>query len=237
MGFGLLFIGYFVASLMSINVVGSFIAMIGYGIICISASKLSKYNVSFVSLQIGAAVMTLLWLLMSVSNVTEFLANELIISRDIFSPTFDEIMGHVETVAFFAFNAAMLYSVRSIAIETEDGKIALNATRNFIFMCINLLVYVICFVVSAFSQSQYLGILNLSAIIVRFVCVILNLVLIFSCYMRICDENDVDMKRKPSRFAFINKLRERSDEQQRRVADRHAEYMRERAEKRKNKKK
>ena len=55
--------------------------------------------------------------------------------------------------------------------------------------------------------------------------------------MRICDENDVDMQRKPSRFAFINTMRQRFDEKQERAAQQQADYMREKAQKKKNKRK
>ena len=236
MGFGLLFIGYFIAALMSINVVGSLIAMIGYCIIFLASGKLSKYNNSFNLVRIGAVVMVLFWLVMSASTLSEFLANELMIPKDIFGPTFDSVMGHSEMALFFIFNSAVLYSIRSIANDTEDTKIAISSVRNFIFICVGLLAYVIYFVVVGFSSSQLaLAILNGTAIIIRFVCIVFNLILIFSCYMRICDENDVDMNRKPSRFAFINTMRQRFDEKQERAAQQQADYMRERAQKKKNK--
>ena len=238
MGFGLLFIGYFIASLLSINVVGALIAMIGYGIIFWASSKLNKYNTSFVFVQIGSAVMMLFWLVMSASMLSEYLANELIISKDIFGDTFDSIMGHTEMALFFVFNTAMLYSIRNIACDTEDTKIAVNSIRNFVFICIGLLAYVIYFIVAEVSSSQIaFVILNGTALIIRFVCIVFNLILIFSCYMRLCDENDVDMNRKPSRFAFINTMRQRFDEKQERAAQQQADYMREKAQKKKNKRK
>lgn len=223
---------------MSVNVVGALIAMIGYGIVFFASGKLSRYNISFSIIQIGSAVMMLFWLVMSASTLSEFLASELIISKDIFGITFDSVMGHTEMGLFFVFNTALLYSVRSIALDTEDNKIAISSVRNFAFICIGLLAYVIYFVVSAFSSSQIaLVILNGTSLIIRFVCIVFNLILIFSCYMRICDENDVDMQRKPSRFAFVNALRQRFDEKQERAAQQQADYMRKKAQKRKNKRK
>jgi hypothetical protein len=39
----------------------------------------------------------------------------------------------------------------------------------------------------------------------------MNLYLIFRCYAEICDQSDVDMERKPSRFAFVNNYRDEMD--------------------------
>ena len=44
MGFGLLFVGYFMTTLMSLNHFGAFFKLLGYIITLISALKLKKYN-------------------------------------------------------------------------------------------------------------------------------------------------------------------------------------------------
>ena len=67
--------------------------------------------------------------------------------------------------------------------------------------------------------------------------VIFNAIMLFSCYMNICDENDTEMAAKPSRFGFINKLRADFDEKEMRARKADSEYLHEKAEKRKNKKK
>ena len=38
--------------------------------------------------------------------------------------------------------------------------------------------------------------------------------MIFSCYRRICDEGDVDMPQKPSRFEFVNEMRREREEKE-----------------------
>ena len=190
MGFGLLFIGYFVATLMSINMAGPFIRVVGYGIVFIAASKLNSYNRYFRLLQIASVFMTALSVLLSVSTVTDFLYSELIISQNIFGGAYQTVMGHVETVLSFIFSAVMLYAIRSIAIETEDTKIAVNATRNFVFMCIYMVLYVVTCL--PFAYTKYFG---MPTLLIQFAYITLNLILVFMCYTRICDESDVEMNR------------------------------------------
>ena len=61
------------------------------------------------------------------------------------------------------------------------------------------------------------------ALILSLATAILNSIMLFSCYGKICDENDVDMPQKPSRFAFVNRMRAERDE---RAAERAARRAR-----------
>ncbi len=235
MGFGLLFIGYFVATLMSINTVGPFIRVIGYGIICVAAAKLNNYNRYFRLVQIASVIMILVSLLLSASTVTDFLYNELLISKNIFGSLYKTVIGHIEAVLSFFFGSVMLYAIRSIALETEDTKVAINSIRNFVFMCLYMALYVVTCL--PFAYTNYFGVPTLLA---QFTCIILNLILLFMCYTRICDESDVDMKRKPSRFAFVNKMRAELDKREQQAIESQARYNEEKRQKkearRKNKK-
>lgn len=232
MGFGLLFIGYFVATLMSINMIGPFIRVIGYGIVCIATAKLSNYNRYFRLVQIASVIMILVSLLLSVSTVTDFLYNELLISKNIFDSLYKAVIGHVESVLSFLFGTVMLYAIRSIAVETEDSKIAINSIRNFVFMCIYMALYIVTCL--PFTYTNYFGIPTLLA---QFTYIILNLILLFMCYTRICDESDVDMKRKPSRFAFINKMRAELDKREQQALESQAQYNEEKRRKKEARKK
>ena len=232
MGFGLLFIGYFITALMSILIGPSFVCVVGYSIIFIAATKLNNYNSQFRLLQIAAALMGALSILLSVSTVTNYLYNELIISNSIFGTTYQTIIKHVETAMSFMFGAVMLYSIRSIALETEDSKIAVNAIRNFVFMCLYAVLYVV-----ACLPFDYTKNFVAPTILLQIAYIILNLILIFTCYMRICDEGDVDMNRKPSRFAFINKMRSELDKKEEKAIESQKQYVEEKRKKREQKRK
>ena len=67
-----------------------------------------------------------------------------------------------------------------------------------------------------------LQLLSLIAFFLQFVWAIFNLVNLFGCYMYICPEGDEDMERKPSRFGFVNDIRDKMDERDRQAREREA---------------
>ena len=219
MGFGLSFVGYFIATLMSINKVGSLFRIIGYGIVFISAGKLSRYDRSFKWLSLASAVMLAVSALIAAADVSRLLYEQTIVDKNYLEEMYVTVLGYIEMAVSFGLNASMLYAIRSIARETEVEKISFGAVRNFFFICI---YYALCLV--SFTPLEFAKYLGIPALIVYFVWIILNLALIASCYARICDENDVEMEIRPSRFAFVNKMRMISEERRKRTAERDAEY-------------
>jgi hypothetical protein len=112
----------------------------------------------------------------------------------------------------------MLWSIRNIARDTDEKKLSFAAVRNSVFV----IIYAVAYVVSLlpFKFTKYL---SLPLLLVQFVWIIFNLVLIFSCYARICDESDVNMERKPSRFAFVNEMRAQNEARQKEKEEKWAE--------------
>ncbi len=215
MGFGLLFFGYFAATLMSINQVGFVARLVGYIIVIIASCKLSKYNRSFNALTLSAVPMLAVSVLLAIGNVSELLYDALLIQSQPFGESYMLVCGYAEMIAFLLFNTALIYALRAISIETGVLRNAAAALRNLIFV----FAYVILNVASKlpFSFAKYL---SLPAGLIYLFFIVLNVILIFSCYARICDECDVDMERKPSRFAFVNKMRAESEERAKEAAER-----------------
>ena len=230
MGFGWLFIGYFITTLMSINVAGAFIRILGYGVIFFAAGKLNKYNRTFTYLQLATVLMLGVSVLIAAADISGFLYDEMLISANVFPQAFKNVMGIVETCASVIFNGAMLYAIRAIAIETGVDKIAVGAVRNFIFICLYLILNLIAYLPFAFAK-EYASVFGLPVWLFYFTWIILNLILIYSCYAKICDENDVDMSRKPSRFDFVNKFRSEMDDKEQRAMERTKEYKLQKQEK------
>ena len=137
------------------------------------------------------------------------------------------VIRHTEVLLACACNIVMLWSIRSIAIDTEEKKISFGAVRNSVFV----MIYAVAYLVSLLP-FEFMKYLSLPLIIVQLVWIIFNLVLIFSCYAKICDESDVNMERKPSRFVFVNEMRAQSDARQKEKEEKWAE----RAEQRKKRK-
>lgn len=236
MGFGWLFLGYFTVFFLTMNPVGFLLRPIGYGIILAATVKLRRYHRAFDWTVIATAVMLGIAGCLAVVDGTNLLYQYLLIPRQLFPETVRTVIGYVDLGGSLVFHASLLWAIRMIALETEVKKIAVNAVRNFVFIGIYYVLYGICFLPFAVIQnarSSYVA----AAWIVWLVWVILNHVLIFSCYSWICDESDQDMAQKPSRFAFVNRLREENQRRRQKAQEEADAYRREKAEKRKQRSK
>ena len=225
MGFGWLFIGYFVSTMMTVNSFGYLIRPIGYVIMLYAFSRLKEYHRNFGYALLGGVLMLFLSGVMAYDGM--FAA---------FSENVTYAIGYMEMIGSLAFHALLCWAIRSIAKETEMDKISFAATRNFIFFAVYNLLYAIALLPFAFAE-EYARVMSVPVLLLYFACLVLHLVLIFSCYMRICDVADVDMAQKPSRFAFINRMRAENEERRAQKEAMFAERARERRERKEKRKK
>ena len=82
MGFGIMFFGYFMTTMVSIPIAGllpinlsGVVKLLGYILIIISAKKLSEYNSNFKTLMASSALMAIISFAESVVDITVFLAD------------------------------------------------------------------------------------------------------------------------------------------------------------------
>lgn len=212
MGFGLLLVGYFTATMMSLNSLGGVFRLIGYVFILIAAKKLSEYNRSFLFLLAASVIMTAFSAVGALSDVSAFLYNYLLIPSPIISSNISDMLQNVKIFLDFIFTAILCFSVRSIAKETGAVKIVYSSVRNFIFFCIFCVLQFVVWLAAQISSPVLTDFVVATAlpvwmVLVNLICIILNCVMIFSCYAKICDVNDLEMKMKPSRFEFVNRMR------------------------------
>ncbi|MBR2354620.1 MAG: hypothetical protein IKA76_08985, partial [Clostridia bacterium] len=220
MGFGWLLCGYFISTFMTFHGAGNFVRLLGYGIIIVSAKKLRRYHDSFTFMEIGAILMLCVAGILAASDVTGFLYDNLILDTKIVSDGMRDAIGYMEQIVSLIFQSTMLFAIRSIAKETEVKKVSDGAIRNFVFLCMYYFAYAINLLVS--TEDQKILVAMAGAVwILYFACILLNHWLIFSAYAQICDEEDLDLAQKPSRFAFVNRFREKTEEKNQRAR---AEY-------------
>ena len=236
MGFGWLLIGYFVATVMTLNPIGAGIRVLGYGLIAFAGKKLEQYHRSFLWMTVGACAMLAVSASLAISDLNDFLYGNLWINIRLISDTGRTWIGYIEKVFSFFFHGAMLFSIRAIAMETEVEKIATRSVRNFVFICMYELVYLVSLLPFDGVRAAS-GELALIAWLLYLVWILMNLMLLFSCYAKICDEQDVEMEQKPSRFEFVNQFREKSEEKSRRAREEAAAYRKEKLERKRRKKK
>ncbi len=218
MGFGLLFLGYFAATMMSVNTLSSFFRIAGYIIVLIALLKLNKYHRSFKWAAFLSVFMIGIYSLYAAADISKMLYERLLISSQPFGDAYIIACGYIEMALSFVFHTALLNAIRLIAMETGVPKKATAAVRNLVFICVYNILYFLAKL--PLDLSKYLvG----PAVIIYFVYTFLNLLLIYSCYARICDEADVNMDVKPSRFAFVNKMRAESEQRRNEAARKRAE--------------
>ncbi len=229
MGFGLLFIGYFVATFMTLNTFGVYVRVLGYALILVSALRLRQYHRAFNWMGLGTLLMLVFSTILACSEISELFYQMLWVDQPLFPSASEVIFGYIEQVVFLIFQVLMLYSIRGIAKETEDSKIANRAVRNLVFICLYYTVYLLRLLPVASVQACAAE-LTWIAWVVYLACQVLNVLLIGSCYMRICDESDLEMERKPSRFAFVNRFRAENERRKEKARREYAEYRKEKLE-------
>lgn len=220
MGFGILFLGYFITYIMALNTFGAAFRFAGYLIMAYSAKKLVDYCEKFVYAEYTALLLSL----MSAARVVDEIF-------PIFNGIVADVFMYSEAAAILVYHVFLLLAIKTIAKDTDVDKIQISAMRNLFFIGLYYLLYIIGMLPLPIKElySQTMG---LPILLLNLAWIILNLCLIVSCYSHICDEGDVEMERKPSRFAFINNIRAELDAKQARARERDAIYKKEKAERR-----
>ena len=230
MGFGIMFIGYFATTMMSIPLsgllpidLGGLVKCLGYILIAISAKKLAEYQSSFKTLIASSSLMALISAFEAFIGISCFLSVNQIVSIPFAEWMNDAaILDYVSFFAVIIFVATLCVAIKQIANDTGVNKIAMTATRNFVFYCILFAIQALSFMPFDWVKT-YRPVFVAALLIIELLCWILNLYMIFTCYMKICDSDDVDMKQKPSRFAFINQKREEEETERQKILDEYAE--------------
>lgn len=233
MGFGILFLGYFATTMMSIPLsrmlpidLGGCIKLLGYILIIIAAKRLSEYNYGFKTLVVSSALMACISAFEAFVDISIFFVDNQILALP-FASTVSYvndtgIIDYVSFVATIFFIATLCVAIKQIASDTGIKKIEIAATRNFVFYCILLLLQALLFMPFAWVEA-YKPVLYAALRLIELLCWLLNLYMLFSCYAKICDSNDVEMKQKPSHFEFVNKKREEQEAERQKILDEYAE--------------
>ena len=215
MGFGLLLMGYFLGMVMSLNIFGAFFRLAGFALAAYAARKLSDYHKGFSFLTLASMLSVAVSVLGAISSLSAFLYDNMIISEKLIGDGLATAFGYARYGAELVFTVALCVAISLIAKETGEIKLRYVAIRNLALYCVYFVLQIICWL-----PHEYVGtLLQITALpavaqLAGFALILLNLLMIFSCYRRICDESDVDMPQKPSRFEFVNQMRAEREEKE-----------------------
>lgn len=226
MGFGTLFIGYFL--LLNLTYYG-FTDVIAAAVMLLGLYNLSKVNKHFFAAMITSVVFLLF-------SLGEFgIATYEIFTRPINSAVLVSLMSIMRSLIIGTLTVLILKGIEVVAKEVDIPDLVTKASRLVIITAFTYTAWII--LEAPFSFDNYvLGVISLLTILATIALLIVNLTVIYSCYMRICMPGQEKIGDKPSKFAFVNEYRARKAERDKEVAQRRAEIIKARAAKKGKKK-
>ena len=224
MGFGILFLGYLIAFLLYLNPYAAVTRLIGYCVIFAALTKLRRHNRWFAFSQTAAIPLIVLALVDSVIDITTRIMGE-------GTPAaMTAATGGIETamtLLLLVFHVCLLMAVYTIAQDTDLPSLAAAARRNIVLIAAYAVLHGIWSLPVKLGDS-YTVTLSLMVFVLQLIWTVADLILIFRCYMWICLEGDEDMAQKPSRFAFVNRFREKFERHNQKAAAEAEAYAAER---------
>ena len=238
MGFGLLFIGYFmtVLNVPMLGMFGTLIRIGGCAIMLCAVLKLRRYCKSFELSLIGVSLMLAMSAVILFVNVDSLLYDNLLVQNRFVTDFGKTVVGYVEQGVSFVFISLLLWGMFNIARETEEKKVLTGTIRNYIFICVYYLVYLISFLPFNGIRSAK----NEFAVItwiLYFVCIGLNLFLVFTAYAQICDEDDIEMDKRTANIPFLNGFVDAFEQKAKKAREEDRRYKQEKKQKREEKRK
>lgn len=218
MGFGYLFVGYLLATN---PVYSAFTALFGVSVMYFGMRRLFRFNLPLSH----AAMLVYPMLVVEGGRFTlELLRILSVIPASIFTALSD-ILTPASTVLFLLFHERLLSGIEGLSIETELPKLRYRAKRNRLF---SILSYSLSLSISLPISGEWYTLFTAAAfpptLLVLLVTVILNALLIWSCYMWICMPEDLDMKRTPTGIRWLDRIEDKLEaDEEKRNAEKKAE--------------
>lgn len=191
MGFGLLFLGYLFMVDFPYKGLDIFPDAAGFALMLIGLQVLREYEAKFKHAQKPAYILLFLTFIELVKQLLGFFE---LWQNDIFSI----ILTYAIQAAMLVYYYLLIKAISAIAVRTGLPKIKVRARRNLI---LTYIIYAVKFIFSIdipyikelaakLNEIMYLTgfVFMLDALLL-----LLNAVLILSCYMRICRKGDEDM--------------------------------------------
>ena len=231
MGFGILFIGYFlllnnVSYYMLTDVISALLMLLAF----FKLAYLNRgFSLGFIFCSIFAAF-----------GAFEFISEAMRMFNILsLGASFISIVGMIRYLLICLTTVFMLIGARDIAREVDLNALAVRCHKGVILTFIIYALNIIWQTSSLLGFSPSVRFMALSGYIIilaTLILVIMNLISVYGCYMHICmPGEDKSGASKKSRFSFVNAFRAHEDEKRREYTEYKLDKLNARLEKLKNK--
>ena len=198
MGFGWLFIG----SVIGINFVyNGFTDIISFLFILYALLLLSRHNKYFKSSLYAIIPLCIAGLCFFVFELLTMLDISVVSDKELIYSYYAVLSSLLKLV----YTALLLKGIEKLAFELDIPSIRVRAFRNRLFIYLYYVLQ-ICTELNGDAFAKFAPYAVLPVMLFGLVCLILNAILFYSCYMWICLEGEEAMEPKESRFTFLNRL-------------------------------
>ena len=220
MGFGLLLIGYFITFAMSLSGNSHYLDLVGGILMTYALLKLSDYSEKFKI----SVMYSLMFVFASVGSAAVSLFSLGEISSVIASA--------IRMATVLLFHIYVLLALEDMAKGADDNTLARRTRRNLKIVITYFIFYVIISFVQPFFDDVMTVYSEAFLYFYRVFWLILNLILFHSAYARLYIEGTQDKYAelpvyKESRFKFLNDIKRRAYESQKKAYEADAKMMRE----------
>ena len=195
MGFGLMFIGYFFVYVMSYVFIPK---LVGYLIMTWAALKLSAFDVKFKKCIPLLGALSVVSIYMLVGGVLNSAGTDVVF----FNQTALNIVSLTEEALTLAFHFFLMIAISSIARDTGLENIRFRSMRNLVVIGVAEIVYIVV----TLLPKEKIQVVFFMALVLRLLWIILDLILLVSCYRMICEEGDEDMPEKEINIPIIKQM-------------------------------
>ena len=193
--------------------------------------ELRKYAPTF----LYAIIADVLLILCSFYETAEYIDYAFLLGLGLHGGAVSNIFAWIELAVYLILNIALLYGIADLSRRVEYPETRQKAFRNMVFVVFYNIFYLMINLPNSIFAAD-LGFFMTLLLILQLIYAFFNIALIFKCYAMICPEGEEDMARKPSRFEFINKIREKQDEREQAAIESTKAYLEKKIEQRNQKK-
>ncbi len=232
MGFGTLFFGYFLILNIAYYTFTDTIAAL---VMALGLYKLSSVNRPFKGAFYSAFPFAALGIFELVVQILSMFNN---------SAGYEKLLSYTDTFRYVIIVTVTLFIL--LGIESVSAEVGLSALarRARYSMPFSLVIYLIMTILGIPNLQVIIDVkilvwLSVISQLAAFAMTVINLITIYRAYMKICmpDEKDNIIPDKPSRFEFVNKHREHTQQKQKEYIEYKLDKMQKKASNKNNKKK